>query len=169
MYSSALCRLACSDAILRSEFGGVYGSDELPQKLGNYSCFIANLDPKTKPGSHWIAIAFRNNACYYFCSYGSAPSNHNILNFIKRNANNFVWNKCRYQSFVSYTCGHFCLHFLYNFVRKLSLSPLHSDKIEHNEKFIKKFVAQKFRLHNCCFSPYSNQSCRAYDFKHKRE
>ncbi|GBN02329.1 hypothetical protein AVEN_260393-1 [Araneus ventricosus] len=33
MYSSALCRLACSDVILRSDFGGVYASDELPQKL----------------------------------------------------------------------------------------------------------------------------------------
>ncbi|GFQ91455.1 uncharacterized protein TNCT_304272 [Trichonephila clavata] len=75
---------------------------------------------------------------------------------IVNNAENLVWNKCRYQSLVSYTCGHFCLHFLYNFVRNQSLSPLESDKIENNEKFIKKFVARKFRLQNCCFSPYSN-------------
>ncbi|GFQ74075.1 uncharacterized protein TNCT_556511 [Trichonephila clavata] len=167
MDSITLCRLACSDFLLRSEFGGVYASDELPKTLDSYSCFIVNLDPKTKPGSHWIAIAFRNNKCFYFCSYASVPNNKNILKFITDNAENLVWNKCRYQSLVSYTCGHFCLHFLYNFVRNQSLSPLESDKIENNEKFIKKFVARKFRLQNCCFSPYSNQTCEARDFRNK--
>ncbi|GFQ69837.1 uncharacterized protein F54H12.2 [Trichonephila clavata] len=52
MDSITLCRLACSDFILRSKFGGVYASDELPKTINNYSCFIINLDPKAKPGSH---------------------------------------------------------------------------------------------------------------------
>ncbi|GFQ86938.1 uncharacterized protein TNCT_2171 [Trichonephila clavata] len=166
MDSISLCRLACSDLLLRSKFGGVYASDELPQTLGSYSCFIVNLDSKRKPGSHWVAIAFRNNTCYYFCSYGSIPNNNNILHFIKNNSNYCKWNQYRYQSFVSLTCGQFCLYFLHNFVRKQSLSLLDSDNIEHNEKFVKQFVAHQFRLQNCCFSPYSQQTCQAYNFKH---
>ncbi|GFT61838.1 uncharacterized protein TNCV_4914451 [Trichonephila clavipes] len=50
MDSITLCRLACSDMNIRSEFGGVFACDELPKKRDNYSCFIVNLDPKTKPG-----------------------------------------------------------------------------------------------------------------------
>ncbi|GFR13158.1 uncharacterized protein TNCT_351171 [Trichonephila clavata] len=33
MDSISLCRLACSDLLLRSKFGGVYASDELLQTL----------------------------------------------------------------------------------------------------------------------------------------
>ncbi|GFS50624.1 uncharacterized protein F54H12.2 [Nephila pilipes] len=47
MDSITLCRLACSDVILRSKFGGVYSSDDLPKEHDRYSCFIVNLDPKT--------------------------------------------------------------------------------------------------------------------------
>ncbi|GFR23288.1 uncharacterized protein TNCT_590131 [Trichonephila clavata] len=73
MNSQSLCNLACSDSILRSKFGGVYASDELPKTLTGYSCFIVNLDSRAKPGSHWVALAFRNNTCFYFCSFASVP------------------------------------------------------------------------------------------------
>ncbi|GFV79351.1 uncharacterized protein TNCV_272281 [Trichonephila clavipes] len=130
MDSITLCRLACSDMNIRSEFGGVFACDELPKKRDDYSCFIVNLDPKTKPGSHWVAIAIRNYKCYYFCSYASVPENKHILSFMQNNSVNFERNECRYQSFMSYTCGHFCLYFLYKFVRKQSLSPLDSNEIK---------------------------------------
>ncbi|GFQ89329.1 uncharacterized protein TNCT_63601, partial [Trichonephila clavata] len=73
MNSQSLCNLACSDSILRSKFGGVYASDELPRTLTGYSCFIVNLESRAKPGSHWVALAFRNNTCFYFCSFASVP------------------------------------------------------------------------------------------------
>ncbi|GFY34675.1 uncharacterized protein TNCV_1373661 [Trichonephila clavipes] len=78
MNSQSQCNLArCSDSILRSKIGGVYASDELRRALKGYSCFIVNLDLKTKPESHWVAIAFRNQTCFYFCNFASVPKRAN--------------------------------------------------------------------------------------------
>ncbi|GFR11381.1 uncharacterized protein TNCT_185791 [Trichonephila clavata] len=168
MNSQSLCNLAGCDSILRSKFGGVYASDELPRTFIGYSCFTVNLDSRAKPGSHWVALAFRNNTCFYFCSFASVPKKGKILNFIKQNSQKLMWNKCRYQSATSFTCGQFCLHFLYKFVRKQTLSPLDSNNIAFNEKFIQRFVAKNFRLQKCCLTPHSNQICHTYKYRHKR-
>lgn len=58
MNTITLCRFACSDVRIRNTFGGVYASDRLPKFKRKFSTFIANLDPHTLPGSHWVAIFF---------------------------------------------------------------------------------------------------------------
>lgn len=53
-------------------FAGVFASNELP-KNPTGKCFIANYDPRSKGGSHWVAFDFRRATPYYFDSYGLAP------------------------------------------------------------------------------------------------
>lgn len=81
MDTYTLCRLACSDKLLKKEFGGVFSSDTLPKKKGKFNAFIVNLDAKILPGSHWISIYFHENVSNYFDSYGLPPRNRYILQF----------------------------------------------------------------------------------------
>lgn len=155
MNTITLCRLACSDRKIRFVFGGIYPSDMLPRKT-DLTLYIANLDPHTLPGSHWIAIHFSRKNAYYFDSYGNKPTNKNILNFMRRNADTIFYNKVCFQSKWSATCGHYCLFFLYHRVRQLKMKQL-------DDELIKQFVLRHFKLRRCChLSHGKRQKCRPW-------
>ena len=113
MYASHLCRLACGDRLIKKKFGGVFPSDGLPAQKNNFKYFIANLDPKHLPGSHWISIAFKNNTAFYFDSFGHVPKQKDILKFMNRNSKSIKYSKHCFQSSKTETCGLFSL-FFYN-------------------------------------------------------
>ena len=56
--------------LLGREFKGVYPSDQIPvlNELKKYA--IINLDRSTEPGSHWVAIAYRDNKILVYDSFG---------------------------------------------------------------------------------------------------
>ena len=124
MNTLALCRRACSDPKIRRLFGGVFPSDMLPRRKCRFSLYVVNLDPRTKPGSHWIAIHFADGIAHYFDSYGNAPTNDDILSFLERNASSIRYNRACYQDKASDTCGHYCLYFLHQRARILKLDDL---------------------------------------------
>ena len=40
-------------------FGGVFAADELPKTFDTFPYgFVANTDPSTEPGTHWVAFTF---------------------------------------------------------------------------------------------------------------
>ena len=50
------------DPVARKKFCGVFPSDKLPQTIDKYPCgIVANTDPSTKPGKHWIPMANLQN------------------------------------------------------------------------------------------------------------
>src|SRR3981189_3735520 len=55
-------------------FLGVFALGKVPPivKKGNVK-FIINLDPATKPGSHWVASWRKGNTGYYYDSFGRIP------------------------------------------------------------------------------------------------
>lgn len=162
MDTLTICRLMCSDVLIKKSFGGVYPSDSLPEKKHNFSSFIVNLDESKLPGSHWIAIYFENKKrnAYYFDSYGQPPVNMNIVKFLKDNADFIYYNKFCFQDYFTTTCGHFCMYFLFQSVRRLKLNNLSKYNKKVNEKFIKNFVRQHFKLHKCCHYLHAkNQAC----------
>lgn len=165
MDTITLCRLACSDMLLKKEFCGVFSSDSLPEKKRYFNAFIVNLDPKILPGSHWISIYFSENIAYYFDSYGLPPRNKHILRFMKKNSKAIRYNNLCFQDDFTTTCGFFSLYFLHQSVRNLqnkSLRKLHPRNRKYNEQFIKKFVKTNFYLSNCCHVfPGKKQSCVA--------
>lgn len=164
MNTVTVCRFACSDPVIHRGFGGVYASDCLPSGKSHYSSFIVNLDPHMLAGSHWVAIYFYNNkkACY-FDSYGLPPSNKNILRFLKRNTHVIFYNKVCFQEKFTMTCGHFCLYFLFKHARCLELNDLSLSNMKINERFIKKFIRQKFKRRKCCPFIYAKkQQCKSW-------
>lgn len=159
-----LCRLACSDTQIKNTFGGVFSSDLLPKRIEKFSTFIVNLDPHTMSGSHWIALKFNatEKSVRVFDSYGKPPTNKNILDFCRRNANSVYYNDVCFQSAFTNTCGHFCLYFLYCSTRFLNLDELSRTNKKQNEKFIASFVRLKFKKRACCqFSYHRKQKCTA--------
>ena len=59
MNTSQLKSILSKNCCTKSSFGGVYPSDLLPKVVQDYpQSFVANVDPKTKPGSHWVAFYF---------------------------------------------------------------------------------------------------------------
>lgn len=55
--------------ILGNRFRGVYASDELPS-IKNNQMYISNLDTRSEPGSHWVAVYKKNNKLYVYDSFG---------------------------------------------------------------------------------------------------
>lgn len=161
MDSITLCQLACSDNYLKLIFQGVFPSDSMPNHVPKHSAFIINLDPKYLPGSHWIGVYFRNKTVHYFDSYGLKPSNKNILHFLHNHSSIIKYNDARLQNDFTTSCGLFCLFFLYHCTREKNMHSLSRTNREKNEKTVKKFVLNKFRLINCCKSHHlSPQRCQ---------
>ena len=47
------------DTFTKKIFGGVFAADELPKIMNTFPCgFVANTDPSTEPGTHWVAFYF---------------------------------------------------------------------------------------------------------------
>src|SRR5271156_72479 len=102
-------------------FLGVFAIDKVPRtvdrKAGNVKLII-NLDPSTKPGSHWVAIWRRNGKSFYFDSFGRLPPNI-LKHWMMQNSDSWSYNTIRMQSPKDKTaCGYLCLSFL---TKKFSL------------------------------------------------
>lgn len=74
---------------------------------------ISNLDPDTKPGSHWVAIYVSiDGAAEYFDSYGRKPNAY-YLRFLRRNCKIWTYNNKTIQNDYTSVCGEYCLVYLY--------------------------------------------------------
>lgn len=91
----------------------VYAANRLPIYTQTPTYIISNLDPDTKPGSHWIAIHIDENGFgQYFDSYGRPPRRYH-QSFLKRNSRQWNFNSNRIQHDWSSVCGQYCLMYLY--------------------------------------------------------
>lgn len=144
MDTISLYRLALSDKEIANGFGGVFPSDMLPVKRGNYKSWIINMQKRNQPGNHWISLFFdTDNNCHYFDSYGFKPKIPSIIKFIRQNSKRLYYNKHVYQGPYSTACGYFCLYFLYRVNRNQSLWPLNARSKNFNEMYVIDFVHKK--------------------------
>lgn len=79
------------------------------------SYIILNTDSNNLPGQHWIAIFCNGKECIVFDSYGQIPSQY-IQAWIRKYKLKVYYNTRRVQSYLTTTCGNYCLYFLF-FVR----------------------------------------------------
>ena len=124
-------------------FLGVYPSDHLPcvtiLSARAPCCYIANSDPCTELGSHWVAFFHTSpKTLDFFDSYGKTPTYYglSIPNTIA-----VTYNPIQLQAEFSLLCGHWCILFLHrrsqgiNFstlIRRFSsFTPTKSDALVH--------------------------------------
>lgn len=106
--------------------GNVYAANRLPVYVATPYYMISNLDPDTKPGSHWIAIHIdRNRIGHYFDSYGRKPTGYH-LTFLNRNSRVWDFNCVRIQNDWTTVCGEYSIMYLYHkFQGKSTIDFIH--------------------------------------------
>jgi hypothetical protein len=95
-------------------FIGTFARDLLPYKVKGNKALIANTDPSSKPGEHWIAIIIKDDGTGdYFDSYGLPPMHKEFLQFLNKNCpNGWTYNSLTLQCFSCMTCGHYCIAYI---------------------------------------------------------
>lgn len=99
---------------IKRNFKGVFPADKLPKRLKKPAMLIANTDPSSKPGSHWVAFHIPvKGPIEFFDSTGRGPESDHFKSFLRKNGKKLLCNKNRLQSLFSTTCGNYCGVFLY--------------------------------------------------------
>ena len=138
-----MTHILSNDPFVKKSFAGVYAIDQLPLvTVKDYpKSFVINTDPKTLPGTHWIAVYFTDKMNgEFFDSYGQHPNGYdrNFIDVIERNALEWTYNEKRLQSPFSTVCGQYCIYYLVNrcrliplntIVNRFSIDTLRNDKI----------------------------------------
>ena len=63
------------DTFTKKIFGGVFAADELPKTITSPCGFVANTDPSTEPGTHWVAFYFPSREKGEFFDSTATPLN----------------------------------------------------------------------------------------------
>ena len=146
-----------------TDYLGVFPRDQIPTSFIRYpSAYVANTDPSSQPGTHWVAFYHESpNSLEFFDSYGMHPEVYrfHLSPYIK----NLDINSNPIQSLHSSDCGQYCIFYLYQRSRGIPYTDIISELRSNNnpDLFVRKF-ASKLRLryneslnHSCC----SHQSC----------
>lgn len=114
----------------------VFPANRIPVRVSLPFFLVSNLDPDTKPGSHWVAIHIdKNGMGEYFDSFGRKPTKH-LEAFLNVNTKKWFYNNEVIQNYFSSLCGMYCLIFLYlrnkgirmsNFVEMFSKDTVTND------------------------------------------
>ena len=89
----------------------VCAKDQLPrQNPSHVKAYIVNTERSNKAGEHWLAVIFNNNGnVLYFDSYGLAPLETEIINFLNNHFSSWKYNRQRRQSLQSKVGGLYCI------------------------------------------------------------
>ena len=98
----------------QTNFLGVVASDRKPslRSVTTFApcCYVLNIDPKSEPGTHWVAIYHPTpQHVEFFDSYGSHPSDYGIYFDASLQLH---FNNIKFQTLVSSVCGQYCIYFL---------------------------------------------------------
>ena len=96
--------------LLGSVWLGVYPLDKLPY-LPENKAIIVNTHTSNLKGEHWIAVYHKHDKVYVFDSFGFYyPSM--LVTHLSRIPKPIVYNRIRYQHWLTKTCGEHCILWL---------------------------------------------------------
>jgi hypothetical protein len=129
----------------RDVFGGVLAYDQLPksQSKSAIKAYVINTDPSYRPGQHWVAIYMTSQCSFYFDSYGLAPQQPPIKEFLRKRKKVVFYGR-RLQGSGS-MCGHYCLYFILLMQRKQRIQPF-GDHYNANDRWVQKYVLKDFHV-----------------------
>lgn len=135
---------------IKKYFKGVFPSDKLPNKFKKPALLIANLDPSTRKGSHWVAIFIpKSGKAEYFDSVGRGPEQQSFLQFLNKHSKTYVRNKKRLQGSLSTTCGNYCGVYLFYKAKRMPfqefLNLFSSTNYKRNDEKIMEIYRKIFK------------------------
>jgi hypothetical protein len=167
MNTNQLLKCIRSDSLLNDCCAGVYPIDQLPEPKGYPECCVVNLDPASKPGSHWMAVYIDPEGFgEFFDSYGRRPEKKQILKYLKCNCLDWTYNDKMLQSVFASTCGQYCIYYLYYRVRGKPLKQIVNDfgqDLEVNDMKVTSWLNANFDVNTDVFEFefVVNQVCHA--------
>lgn len=140
-----------TNSFVRKVFGGVYTSDKLPRLVNNYpKAYVVNVDPSTRPGSHWVAFYFASSENgEFFDSLGQRSESYtsSFVLFLDRNCSQWTYNNRTLQSPFSNVCGKYCIYYLIYRCRRLEMSVIthkFRKNLINNDYLVAEFVRTHF-------------------------
>ena len=122
----------------KKTFCGVFPADQLPKTFYTFPCgFVANTDPSTQPGTHWVSFYFPSREKgEFFDSYGHPPEHYGFKFY-------------EIQSSWSEVCGQYCIFYLYHKSRGYSMNKivnLFTDNTSINDCNVACYVKKHFNV-----------------------
>lgn len=117
----------------------VFAANKIPIYFTPPTYIISNLDPDTKPGSHWVAMCINTKGVgEYFDSFGRKPTGYHEM-FLKTNCRKWIYNNRVIQNYLSSLCGIYCLVYIYFKCNGVSMSDfldIFSDNTLFNDQIV---------------------------------
>ena len=139
------------DKSAQQQFRGVFPSDLLPEEVTEYpSVYIANVDPSSKAGSHWVAFYFtKDKKGEFFDSYGQSPELYTDIfkDVLQDNSQEWTLNRRELKSMNSRVCGQYCVFYVILRCRGNSMEAVvrrFFNKKQLNDGFVDEFVNKYF-------------------------
>ncbi len=149
MDTSLLNRILRTDAVTIKQFGGVYPADKLPTIVRHRPrIYIANTDPSSEPGKHWVSLYFpRNGPSEFFDSLGHSPRYYGwrFERALLNEGRGYLFNGLRIQQEGTITCGQFCLYYAFHRCRGESMDKIVKRFHRHNLRLNEDIVELYFR------------------------
>jgi hypothetical protein len=134
---------------MKSNIVGVFPSDRITRLHANQG-LIVNTDPHYREGHHWIAVYNVNNERIEIFDSLNSIKLQNQINFKQLSGDVPIYvNNNTLQCIDTYSCGYYCICFLFFKVRHMSFNEflsLFSPSCEENDAIVLDFVKRKFCL-----------------------
>ena len=141
---------------------GVYSLNQIPSTFTNFPCaYVANTDPSTLPGRHWVAFYHLSPShLEFFDSYGFEPDDYHFP--LSPHITEIDYNSHPIQSLNSSDCGQYCIFYVYQRSHSVPMSEIiKSLSMSSNpDRFVRTFSTQlRSRIRPCSSHCCSNHQC----------
>ena len=130
-------------------FLGAFPYNQMPKPKKKQFSLIINTSSSDEPGTHWLALVYKDNVYYFVDSYGRDITNITFSNKFRFAIKRFIgkkqyrYNKKLIQQLTSNTCGDYAIYFIHTLNNNISLQDslkLFSSNLEYNDVCIKYLV-----------------------------
>ena len=146
MNTEEINRLLFADQQIKDIFCGCYAKDDILNQFHEKypKAYIVNTLDRFNPGEHWVAMYFESSFTgTYFDSYGISPMHREFAMFMSRNTAKWDCNQVMIPDFFSTNCGKFCIYFIRQHSKNVSLHDLanvFSNDLNINDVLIKQLL-----------------------------
>ena len=144
-------KFAKENAIIKPFYLGCYPANVQPKGVKNKCCWVWNTDENDQPGTHWICVVKDVQNIIFFDSFGKTPiffKRKYWLDYFRSLRCNFtVYTQLQRQSFISRTCGVWCLTFLHSYYDNndtMDTFAVKVDELLNNEVQLQTIAYERF-------------------------
>ena len=154
LYTNEINELAKNNFFLKKFFLGSFPANITPKITSLPCCWIWNTDEQDKSGKHWVAVWLTKKNMFFFDSFAKPISFYSREYWkklaLKRKVQFTYVQSHSVQSKITYTCGSWCLLYLYyqckNKIEKTNYKIKYNNKVKiKNDINLKNIMLKIFK------------------------